>query len=45
MKLKKNGGGGVGGCDPRIEAVVKLKSRGSDSVVGRVDADNELKIR
>ena len=28
------GGGGSGECDPRIEAIVKLKSRGSDSVVG-----------
>ena len=28
MKLKKRGGG-VGGCYPRIEAIVKLKSQGS----------------
>ena len=27
------GGGGLsGGCDPKIEAIVKLKSRGSDWV-------------
>ena len=25
-------GGGSGGCDPRIEAIVKLKSRGGDWV-------------
>ena len=43
MKLKK-WGGGSGECDPRIEAIVKLKSRGSDSVVGRADVKDELKI-
>ena len=26
-RVKKWGGGGSGGCDPRIEAIVKLKSR------------------
>ena len=25
--LKNEGGGGSGGCDPRIKAIVKLKSR------------------
>ena len=44
MKLKKWGGGGSVGCDPRTQAIVKLKSRGSDSVVGRVDVNDELKI-
>ena len=43
VKLKKMGGGS-GECYPRIEAIVKLKSRGSDSVVGRVDVNDELKI-
>ena len=38
------GGGGRMDCDPRIEAIVKLKSRRSDSVVGRVDVNDELKI-
>ena len=34
VKLKNIGGGGglTGGCDPRIEAILKLKSRGSDCV-------------
>ena len=33
------GGGGSDGCDPRIEAIVKLKSRRSDSMVSRVVED------
>ena len=34
--MKKIWGGGSGECDPRIEAIVKLKSRGSDWVGSNV---------
>ena len=50
MKIKKNTGGGSGGCEPRIEVVVKMKKKvgggggGSGQVRwgDRVDVNQEL---